>query len=150
MSIIKSKDYVPYFYRNSRDYQVFLNLIDLILNVIKINIDTIPDNHDPTKCNYLLLELLSSFVGYDYDHKEDEALFYDGQFITRKLECLKTAFETYKEAESLIFQLLEVVLDRPTADSLKPFVDYLKTGCKPEKEVTEDDQHDNADGETCA
>ena len=35
---------------------------------------------------------------YDYDHKEDEALFYDGQFITRKLECLKTAFETYKEA----------------------------------------------------
>ena len=36
MSIIKSKDYVPYFYRNSRDYQVFLNLIDLIVNVIKI------------------------------------------------------------------------------------------------------------------
>lgn len=70
MSIIKSKDYVPYFYRNSRDYQVFLNLIDLIVNVLKINIDTIPDNLDPTKCNYLLLELLASFVGYDYDHKE--------------------------------------------------------------------------------
>lgn len=70
MSIIKSKDYVPYFYRNSRDYQVFLNLVDLIVNVIKINIDTIPDNLDPTKCNYLLLELLASFVGYDYDHKE--------------------------------------------------------------------------------
>ena len=70
MSIIKSKDYVPYFYRNSRDYQVFLNLIDLIVNVIKINIDTIPDTLDPTKCNYLLLELLASFVGYDYDYKE--------------------------------------------------------------------------------
>ena len=70
MSIIKSKDYVPYFYRNSRDYQVFLNLIDLIVNVIKINIDTIPDNLDPTQCNYLLLELLASFVGYDYDYKE--------------------------------------------------------------------------------
>ena len=70
MSIIKSKDYVPYFYRNSRDYQVFLNLVDLIVNVIKINIDTIPDNLDPTKCNYLLLELLASFVGYDYDYKE--------------------------------------------------------------------------------
>lgn len=70
MSIIKSRDYVPYFYRNSRDYQVFLNLIDLIVNVIKINIDTIPDNLDPTKCNYLLLELLASFVGYDYDYKE--------------------------------------------------------------------------------
>lgn len=34
---------------------------------------------------------------YDYDHKEDEALFLDGQFVTRKLECLQTAFEEYKE-----------------------------------------------------
>ena len=70
MSIIKSKDYVPYFYRNSRDYQVLLNLRDLIVNVIKINMDTIPDKLDPTKCNYLLLELLASFIGYDYDYKE--------------------------------------------------------------------------------
>ncbi|MDE6712599.1 MAG: aminopeptidase [Lachnospiraceae bacterium] len=34
---------------------------------------------------------------YDYDHKEDEALFLDGQFVTRKLECLQAAFEEYKE-----------------------------------------------------
>lgn len=34
---------------------------------------------------------------YDYDHKEDEALFLDGQFVTRKLECLKAAFEEYRE-----------------------------------------------------
>lgn len=34
---------------------------------------------------------------YDYDHKEDEALFFDGQFVTRKLECLQAAFEEYKE-----------------------------------------------------
>lgn len=34
---------------------------------------------------------------YDYDHKEDEAIFFDGQFVTRKLECLKAAFEEYKE-----------------------------------------------------
>lgn len=35
---------------------------------------------------------------YDYDHKEDEALFLDGQFVTRKLECLQAAFEEYKES----------------------------------------------------
>lgn len=34
---------------------------------------------------------------YDYDHKEDEALFMDGQFVTRKLECLKEAFEAQKD-----------------------------------------------------
>lgn len=34
---------------------------------------------------------------YDYDHKEDEAQFLDGQFVTRKLECLQAAFEEYKE-----------------------------------------------------
>lgn len=34
---------------------------------------------------------------YDYDHKEDEALFLDGQLVTRQLECLQAAFEEYKE-----------------------------------------------------
>lgn len=68
--VIRSKDFVPYFYRNSRDYQSILALFDLIINVTKINIDTLIDNLDPNKCNYLLLELLASFVGYDYDHKE--------------------------------------------------------------------------------
>lgn len=34
---------------------------------------------------------------YDFDHKEDEALFFDGNFVTRKLECLEAAFEEYKE-----------------------------------------------------
>ena len=33
---------------------------------------------------------------YDFDHKEDEALFFDGNFVTRKLECLEKAFEEYK------------------------------------------------------
>ena len=68
--VIRSKDFVPYFYRNSRDYQAILALFDLIINVTKINIDTLLDNLDPYKCNYKLLELLASFVGYDYDYKE--------------------------------------------------------------------------------
>lgn len=33
---------------------------------------------------------------YDFDHKEDEALFLDGNFITRKLECLEAAFQQYE------------------------------------------------------
>ena len=34
---------------------------------------------------------------YDYDHSKDEALVLDGQLVTRKLECLKEAFEAYKD-----------------------------------------------------
>lgn len=34
---------------------------------------------------------------YDFDHKEDEAIFLDGNYVTRKLECLENAFEQYKE-----------------------------------------------------
>lgn len=68
--------------------------------------------------------------------------------LTRRMSTFD--FDTYKEAENLIYQLFEVTLDRPTADSLKPFIEYLKTGCRPPKEVKTDDQHDNADGEACA
>ena len=34
---------------------------------------------------------------YEYDHKDDQGLFLDKQFIERKLEVMKTAFEQYKE-----------------------------------------------------
>ena len=34
---------------------------------------------------------------YDYDHKSDQAFYYDKAFVERRLEGLKAAFETYKE-----------------------------------------------------
>ncbi|MBQ7766694.1 MAG: aminopeptidase [Lachnospiraceae bacterium] len=34
---------------------------------------------------------------YDYDHREDMAFFFDGHMVTRRLECLTTAYEIYKE-----------------------------------------------------
>lgn len=66
--VIRMRDYTPYYLTTSRDYQVFLNLLDLLINSIKTDIDSTPDNYDPYKCNELLLELLASYVGYDYDH----------------------------------------------------------------------------------
>ena len=35
---------------------------------------------------------------FDYDHREDEALFWDGNYKTRRLETLKEAYEQVKEA----------------------------------------------------
>ncbi|MCR5655801.1 MAG: aminopeptidase [Lachnospiraceae bacterium] len=34
---------------------------------------------------------------YDYDHREDDALFLDGNLTTRKLETLQAAYEQYKD-----------------------------------------------------
>ncbi|MBR3039182.1 MAG: aminopeptidase [Lachnospiraceae bacterium] len=33
----------------------------------------------------------------EYDHREDLSLFLDGHLVTRKLECLKAAYEAYKD-----------------------------------------------------
>ena len=68
--VIRTRDYVPYYLSTSRDYQMVLALFDLLVNTIKTDIDTLVDNLDPYKCNYKLLELLASYVGYDYDYKE--------------------------------------------------------------------------------
>lgn len=68
--VIRMKDLTPYYYTTSRDYLVFLHLFDLLINAMKTDIDMIPDNLDPYKCNQKLLELLASFVGYDYDYSE--------------------------------------------------------------------------------
>ena len=35
---------------------------------------------------------------YQYDHKDDAVLFFDRQYMNRKLETMKYAFEKYKEA----------------------------------------------------
>lgn len=60
-------------------------------------------------------------------------------------------FDTYNQAENLLQRFFEVTLDSVTANELqRTFVQYLKTGCKPQEEVTADDKHDSADGEACA
>ena len=37
---------------------------------------------------------------YDYDHKDDQSLILDKRFIERKLEVVKTTYETYKQEAS--------------------------------------------------
>lgn len=34
---------------------------------------------------------------FDYDHREDEALYFDGNYKTRRLETMRDAYELYKE-----------------------------------------------------
>lgn len=39
---------------------------------------------------------------YEFDHKDDKALFFDKNYMNRRLEVLRTAFEKYK-AEALLY-----------------------------------------------
>ncbi|MCM1263600.1 MAG: aminopeptidase [Butyrivibrio sp.] len=58
---------------------------------------------------------------FDYDHKEDQALFLDGALVTRKLECLQSAFEGLKE-EAGVFggpAVLEIFGEKPFVPQTK-------------------------------
>ncbi len=59
---------------------------------------------------------------YDYDHKEDEALLLDGQLVTRKLECLETAFAEYEKKAGLHAgpAVIEVFGEKPFAPRTGP------------------------------
>ena len=63
---------------------------------------------------------------FDYDHKEDQALVLDKSLTERKLECMKNAYERYKE-EAAVFggpAVAEIFGE-------KPFVPRTKnTACK--------------------
>lgn len=52
---------------------------------------------------------------FDYDHREDSALFLDKQLAARKLECMQNAFEQFK-AEAAVFggpAVLEIFGEQP-------------------------------------
>ena len=70
--MLKSKAYVPdAYYEESRDFQVFLNLIDLIVNNIYTKTGHMEDLLNPDNCPNEFLQLLTNYVGYDYDYLED-------------------------------------------------------------------------------
>ena len=63
---------------------------------------------------------------FDYDHKEDQALFLDKLLTERKLECMKNAYERYK-AEAAVFggpAVAEIFGEKPFVPQTK------KTACK--------------------
>ena len=63
---------------------------------------------------------------FDYDHKEDQALVLNGLLVERKLECMKNAYEQYKE-EAAVFggpAVAEIFGEKPFVPQTK------KTACK--------------------
>lgn len=70
-SIIDIKQFVPQYFANNREFQVFLRAINIALSVVKSNTDNfIPNLLNPLTCKARLLPLLSNYVGYDYNPRE--------------------------------------------------------------------------------
>lgn len=70
---------------------------------------------------------------YDYDHRNDQALFLDKKFVERKLEVIRTTYERYK-SEALKFAgpaCMEVFGEKPFAPAVKEEV--LKLSKKQEE-----------------
>lgn len=66
--MIESKKFVPKVLADSRDFRVFLKLLDILICSIKNNTDDFINLLNPEKCHYRLLPLLASYVGYKYDY----------------------------------------------------------------------------------
>lgn len=70
-SLFNSRNFVPEYFGNNREFQVFLRAVDIAFTVIKSNTDMfIPNLLNPLKCKARLLPLLSNYVGYDYNPRE--------------------------------------------------------------------------------
>ncbi len=74
---------------------------------------------------------------YGYDHKEDDILFFDKQYVNRRLETLKQAFEQNKEAAEVFGgpAVIEVFGETPFAPAVKE--EALKGDDKYQKQIVE-------------
>lgn len=68
--MIESRKLVPVHYGNSRDFQVFLKLVDLIANATDADTKHFMSLISPMLCKARMLPLLSNYVGYTYDYAE--------------------------------------------------------------------------------
>lgn len=66
---VYTEKFVPQIYKESRDFRVFLKLIDMIVTTTRYEIDNWIKLYDPMECPEQFLELLADFVGYEYNNK---------------------------------------------------------------------------------
>lgn len=68
--MIQCRELVPQAYQDSRDYQVLLKLLDLVVVASKADSDNFINLINPDKCPDKMLPYLASYVGYNYDYNE--------------------------------------------------------------------------------
>lgn len=65
--MIDLNNLVPDVYKTSRDFRVFLRLLELVISDIKYDIDNWLDLYSPLKCPMAFLPYLADLIGYNYN-----------------------------------------------------------------------------------
>lgn len=125
--MIRSEDFTPEIYKNSRDYKALLTLLDVITNLSKYEIDNIQDLYDPMKCNQNVLPYLAEMIGYNYNIKDSTSenriiinnfsklIHYRGSELGIKLAAALSLNSVGKKDEIADLEFLEVIYNRENA-----------------------------------
>ena len=116
--MIESRKYVPDYYEKSRDFQVFLKLLDIIINACKGDIDYFTSLLSPKHCKARMLPLLSNYVGYEYDYEEKVAM---NRVITENWAQLKRNRGSLTGAQMAVALSMSQLPDLDSSDVFKLF-----------------------------
>jgi phage tail-like protein len=65
--LLDLNDLTPEVYRSSRDFKVFLRLLEYVISSTKYDIDNWLDLYNPMKCPIKFLSFLADLIGYKYN-----------------------------------------------------------------------------------
>ena len=68
-TVVKLESFVPDIYKDSRDFKVFLKLLDFVYESVKYDVDNWITLYDPMKTPDDFLPLLGEMLGFDNDIK---------------------------------------------------------------------------------
>lgn len=116
--MIQSRKHVPDYYERSRDYQVFLKLLDLVVNASEGDTNYFTSLLSPSHCKARLLPLLAHYVGYNYDYEEKVKL---NRILIKNWSALKRQRGSLNGIRMAIALALHTIDDLETADIYKLF-----------------------------
>lgn len=122
-NLVFTEKLVPDVYLESRDYKVFLRLLDILYSNTKYDLDNWIQLYNPYNTPYDFLYLLADFVGYDYNNKI--GIFESRIIIDNFVDILKN-----RGSKIGIKQMLTVIINsryaaNPEIDELREAVENL-------------------------
>ena len=122
--LIESNNSIPQVYRKERTIQVFMKLLDIILNCNKYDIDNIGSVYDAYTCPENLLPFLAKTLNYQYD-------FNDTVTSNRRIIKIFAEMEKQRGSETGLYiasalSLSSLLIAENNAELLETSVDYLE------------------------
>lgn len=117
--------FVPEVYKESRDFRVFVKLLDMICQTTKYDIDSWIKLYDAYECPQYFLPLLADMVGYKYDTKFtfEESRVIIGNFVA----MLKNRGSKIGFKEALSILLNAKLFSDPNNPEYRQLVNRLST-----------------------